>query len=205
MKQFFLSLILLFSTNTVIANERTILGLELGAPLNLPECEFKLVKSYMPKNEGETYKSYKGYGETETCITDAKESIGYLEPVKRVYLAKKDMPDYLYSSGLDILESEGNLVEVSVITLGLEFQDAMLARLTEKYGKPSSISNKSVQNRMGASFAVVDATWKTKGVLVRYEGVYDKLERGILTVSLPAAATIKRAWELKKRSVEPKL
>lgn len=44
----------------------------------------------------------------------------------------------------------------------MQYWDQFLGAYTEKFGKPSNVLNEMVQNRMGASFDKITATWANK-------------------------------------------
>lgn len=166
-----------------------ILGVHVGAPLQIKECELK-------RNElGRSY-SYEPYS-TKPCF----QQPGYepkadfvVDPHKAILsLEAKTPPPGV--TGYDITVLNGSLEKVSIFTMGVRSQEELLAILQEKYGKPSDLQREPMQNRMGANFTRIIAIWDFTNLEVVLVGMGSKIDSGIITVSTPIALQFEKDEE----------
>ena len=170
--------------SSAFAADLTVFGFELGKPLNLPECRYKM---------SGTMKLYDILSDT-TCTEEAILINTYGQPVRRIIFSQKEAPTIVKSWQMIALEADGNLIGVEFFTVGASAQDVTLQTLTQKYGKPSGKSSKTVGNNFGASMEAITASWKTQELNVYFEGITDRLDRGHVLIDLPQASALRESW-----------
>ena len=129
------------------ATHTSIFGIKLGAPLALPDCP---VNSYNLVDESAI---------KELCVEPASAA-NIEESSRNVYFIPGDSPDYLKYNHLDLTIRDGLVQKISVFTNGLNDQDEVLAELTKKFGRPTTLKSEAESNLMGATFQAVTANWK---------------------------------------------
>ena len=114
--------------------------------------------------------------------------------VLTIQLPYRSTPAIMRSNSLTGYAKAGALVGLDFWTHGVNTQQYDLQTLIEKYGQPSTRSGTSVQNRMGATFDSIVATWTLPdGLVVVFRGIGARLDEGMVQVSLPAAAEVRAA------------
>ena len=103
------------------------------------------------------------------------------------------------------LEVNGVLIGLHFLTPGVSAQETALEQLKQKYGEPTSLSTRTVQNAFGAKFEAISAVWELKGLRVSFEGVTGKIETGEVLVDLPDATALRKQWTGSRSSQERKL
>jgi hypothetical protein len=169
---------------TVPASAQSVFGFEFGKPLVLPECEFKQyakIKAYDPLPE-------------QTCFHEPFLINTYKIPVRRIIFGKSEHPDIVKYWQIIALEIDNTLQGIEFFTLGASSQDAVLDSLTKKFGKPSSVSTKSVQTATSAPFQAIHATWKTDTLIVTFDGITDRLDRGQVFIDSPQGSALRASW-----------
>jgi len=164
--------------------QNSVFGFELGKPLTLSECPFKVVagsKMYdvIPRS---------------TCVQDAGPLNGYKIPVRRIIFGRDEAPPIVKNWTAFPLEINGNLVGFHFLTPGAAAQELALSQLTQKYGQPTSTSNRLMQNAMGASFNSTSATWELTNLRVKFDGITTKIETGEVYIDLPEATALRKSW-----------
>lgn len=114
------------------------------------------------------------------------------------------MPDMYVKLTVSLIE--GVVHGLYLTTPGIDTQEHDYSLLTAKFGKPSAKRTISMQNRLGAMFNVIDASWqRPAGVIVTYKGASLSLDSGIVTVSSKQEAARASAEVEKHNEGRPKL
>lgn len=196
MKQHLTVLLALFAT-AANAEGVQVFGFELGKPLSLPECPYKTFGS-SPKKMYEILVQ-------ETCYWDTEKDRRSGIPVKRIVFSQKESPAIVKNWQIEAIESNDILVGFEFLTAGIESQDLVLSQLTQKFGKPESLTKRSVQTKFGATFGAVDASWKYGDVSVSFNGTTDRIDFGRVTIDLPVATEVRRQSTQDQRKSERQL
>ncbi len=180
----YLACLLTMLPTMVFAADHTVFGFELGKPLTLPECEFKTVantKMYdvTPRN---------------TCFEAAHTMNGYGVPVRRIVFSQQDVPKIVKNWNLIALEAHGVLIGIRFATYGAASQELTLDQLTQKYGKPSAVSQHAVQTALGAAFNAVLAKWDFPDLSVTFDGITHSIDFGEVRIDLPEAVQMREEW-----------
>jgi hypothetical protein len=162
-----------------VAPDTKVFGLQIGAELNLPECE----RTRLSKNSF-IYR----YNDRLWCyqrLDKGKDGTPVVNETIEIKFPFGDRPQIV--SGLSLIGQvmDGKLEGIGFNTLGLTNADDVLQKLTEKYGKPSSSAPYEVQNRMGAKFTSVLAVWNFSNLVVAFNGVSSSLDSGLVTIDTP--------------------
>jgi hypothetical protein len=162
-------------------------GFEFGKPLQLQECPYHMIGNMKMPNE---------VIPKVTCVVDAQNSHmnEFGHALRSIHFSERDAPPFVYGLTALPLELNGNLVGISFMTLGVSAQSAVMDALTKKYGPPSSTSSRPVQTLGGARFDAVSALWVTPGVTVTFEEVEGRIDKGRVTIDLPAGSELRRKW-----------
>lgn len=109
-------------------------------------------------------------------------------------------------NGLRISLIHGVVNGIYLVTLGIETQAHDYALLEGKFGPPVEKRTVTVQNKMGASFQVIEATWqRPEGVSLSFRGAGNSLDAGELNVTTPQERARKQAALHKQQEGVPKL
>ena len=76
-------------------------------------------------------------------------------------------------------------------TVGIRFQDVIVAALKDKFGPPMSTETATKQNAFGAKFQVATMNWKISGVRILFDG--GDLDHGTLLLSTDKSQFLSRA------------
>jgi hypothetical protein len=180
----YLACLLAILPTAAFAADHTVFGFELGKPLALQECEFKTVantKMYDPTPR-------------TTCFQAAHTMNGYGIPVRRIIFSQQDAPKIVKNWNLIALEAHGVLIGLRFATYGAASQELTLEQLTQKYGKPSAVSQHAVQNELGAAFNAVLAKWDLRDLSVTFEGITHSVDFGEVRIDLPEAVQMRAEW-----------
>jgi hypothetical protein len=160
----------------------TIFGLELNAPISIPECQLdKKSKTYIPA-EGACYKRDQVRNKRGSLV-DATGPLG--DERVLVYFAYKNSPAIMSGFNMRGVLRGGILVSVGTNTGGIRTQAQDFAQLQEKYGKPTRLEPQFLQNAMGAKYEGLVAEWELP------TGTYVRLESpDMLKLSLPSVGGV---------------
>lgn len=187
--------LLLTGTSSSFGQSLNVLGFELGKPLDLLECSFKTTggtKLYevMP---------------TKTCVEDAAPLNGYGQPVRRITFSQSENPIIVKNWRAFPLEDGGNLIGLHFLTPGAIAQQLVLEQFKEKYGAPTRVSSRQLQDAMGASYEAISAVWELPLLRISFDGIAGKVETGEVYIDTPQAVTLREKWAKGKRTSERKL
>ena len=166
----------------------SLFGLQLGAPISLPTCAYynndpSLGYDMVPK---------------QMCIELPTVKNGELYPTSRVWFEPEHAPAIVKNWQMLAVPINGQLAGLRFYTSGLSIQNAVLVELTNKFGKPTSVSNHALQNSMGATFSAIDARWVRPGFSVHLDGVKGSIDLGMVTIETPPAAALRANAEAKE-------
>lgn len=186
--------ILLAATSWSFGQSLVAFGFELGKPLDLPECPFKMssgIKLYeiAPSN---------------TCAEEAKPLNGYDQPVRRITFSQTEAPVIVKNWRAFPLEEDGNLIGLHFLTPGANAQQVVLDQFKEKYGPPTRVTSRQLQNAMGASFEAISAVWQLPLLRISFEGITGKIETGEVFIDTPPAVALREKWAKGRRTNERK-
>jgi hypothetical protein len=120
--------------------------------------------------------------------------LGYGQPVRRIVFSKEETPLIVKNWRVFPLEIDGRLAGIHFLTAGVDTQQLVLTRLTEKYGQAIAIERRPIQNTTGAQFEAVIARWNVQSVHVEFTSPLSDLHLGEVYIDLPEAAALRRVW-----------
>jgi hypothetical protein len=174
------------------APDTKVFGIQMGASLMVPECakEPRVFKEYayvvdFPKSVC--------FENTEAVIA----AIGHSERAKNpapygpvingrvdIRFPIADMPSLSKHSVISGRMQEGKLVELWFATSVTE-QESVLDGLKKKYGAPSSVLPTKAQNAFGTTINSVIDDWNFDNLSVNFQGTYQTIDEGLVTVFTP--------------------
>ncbi len=145
----------------------TVFGLELNAPISIPECQFdRSSRTYFPE-AGSCYKRDQ-VRNNRGKLVDAEGPLG--DERVEIYFAHRNRPAIVSGFKIWGVLRGGRLVSVGTRTGGIGTQAQDLAQLKEKYGEPTRFEPLSLQNGAGAKFEGLLAEWELPtGTFVKLE------------------------------------
>jgi len=176
-------------------SSQTIFGFELGKPVSLGECPYRMIG---------TYKAYEAMPQN-TCVEEAHPLNGYGVPVRRVIFSTNENPLIVKNSRAFLLENGGVLIGFHFLTRGYGVQDIAFSQLKEKFGKPTSVDKGVVQNLAGAKFSSISAQWKFNNLHITFDGMSGNIESGEVFFDLPEATRLRSGWVAQGRESERKM
>lgn len=167
--------ILLMASFASTASDMTIAGLTFGSPVLTPECA----------KEKDAWGSvrYVTFSST-TCWSDMK-LLGPGMVHASILFGSSGQPSIISWRAMEVYLRDGKLVAASFYTHGLPTQNYDLKTLIEKYGEPTAKTVLQVQNRLGAKFDSISATWALPDITVDFSGTFTSLDYGHVTIALP--------------------
>lgn len=152
-------------------------GLTLGAPLQLPQCDFQLLPK-MP-----------------TCVAKAR---GGSSEDREIHFAMSEAPDMVRAGVAYPFERDGRMLGIFFETDGVNNQHAVLDALEKKFGKPTSVVRRDVGNLAGARFGALGARWKRSEFTVVFRTGEDRVDRGTVEIMTAEGLRIRAAEESRK-------
>lgn len=179
-------LVFLTAGVSIATDLRSVFGFTFGAPIDLPECRF----------ETSVTSGYKVYAEyqLQTCLEAKNEHAGKVVE-RSLHFSSEDMPKIISGGFVEIMTSDDALIGVRFATSGIKDQAAVLQDLRSKYGVPTSVYTTSVQNSFGATYKVIHAKWKLRGLSVSFDGARDTLDAGRVYIDTPEAVKARVEWD----------
>lgn len=189
------------------APSRDVLGITLGTPFSLPECGLDNSNPDFDKYRGHhSYEPLYTAGKYGTCYQARWQNPPYTpESTDEVMLAFAATPQEITSDGISANIIDGNVESMTLTTHGVQGQTEALAMLTEKYGTPTTLATDKVQNRMGASYDRITATWAFSDLSVAFLGIGSKIDYGIIVISTPKSDAASAAKRTAEKATAPKL
>jgi hypothetical protein len=176
---------LFFFANICRSTDLTVFGLEIGKPVQLPECEFVMI--------GKEMRDYISPVHQRTCVTVMRNfySNAHARTLFFSYADEPKIVDQSKNATNLILDQNGALIGLQFPTSGISSQSTVLDQLTTKYGKPTESQATHVQNQLGAQFDVLHALWNLPGITVLFHGALTKIDEGFVTIDSPEAAKLR--------------
>jgi len=174
-----LSAVAVAPLNQASANERSFLGIEVGAdaPRECPSESDMGYRRYIYATDVVCSMSMGGSPESKSLDLSASTKV----------LAKVDSskaPRGIGNVYLDL--ANGKVQMISVETEGFTVQEVLLGDLTAKYGKPTSLVRNPVQTGAGAKFESIHGVWKKPDLNVEFFGLLGSITEGHISVSTDA-------------------
>lgn len=186
-------LLLIASFSVTSAQAATsVFGFELGQPIGVSECPFKPEKYPLP---GKIASKYYDPLPPETCFEEAHQINTYGQAVRRIIFGRGESPVIVKNWNMIALERDGQLIGVHFFTTGVASQDVVFNELVKKFGKPNEQHANESKNAMGATFQALHASWDSAELVVRFDGITDRLDRGEVTIDLPEAFALRKSWD----------
>ena len=158
-----LSLVATVVAGAAKAEAPPVLGMQLGKPLALPQCEHDVIVAAVCQR---------------TDLPGPDAGVWWIRvPIGGTTPGFIQAPD----AGC-VGVKDGVVNEIVLWTSGVDGQDQALELLSEKFGKPTSLTRRSVQNRMGAKFEAIAAFWARPGYEITLDGVGHDLDGGTVTI-----------------------
>lgn len=158
------------------ATDKTVFGIRLGEKFSIPECEKSKVGLQL------RYKFSSDKLCFERNFNRVQESGGIINDSVIVKFPISDAPQIMSSYEMFALVLDGNLEGIGFNTAGIRNAEMVLEKLKEKYGSPSTLVPKKVQNRLGASFDAFDAVWNLQDLVVLFQSVRSSLDSGLINI-----------------------
>ena len=150
----------------------------IGPPLTLPEC-----RSSPPVGGAD-------YGGGNVCVSTDKE-LG--DPSFKTVWFRDQPPPIGFHMRTRL--KDGIVAGISFETLGAKDQVQEMARLRAKYGNPTVLQHRLLENAFGVRVTSLYAEWEGRQVYVQFDGITDTLDRGWVQIETAAD----RAKQLKAR------
>ncbi len=171
--------------------DMTVFGLHLGEKFSVPECprgHEKGLFAFAYGMEGDIVPpSFICFRRSDTDTTKPNapvdtNQVGILVPDKDTPLGVMFhvvAVDHDRRAAIVAQIVGGNIEAVTIYTMGIQFQDAVLAMLKGKYGEPSSFEEERKHNAYGAVFSSHLAQWSQfTNLSVTFEGAPDRTDEG---------------------------
>ena len=146
--------------------EPVVFGQQMGAEIGFPECKFK-TSEYVP---GHLYAG----GDAAPCfmVSDGTSSIHFPTSMR---------PEILAMDDIYLVVIAGKVEGFKTATLGHNRSAEVIAKLSAKFGPPTSVSHPRIV-ASGIAINEVRATWVRPNLSVLYESIVDDLDSGSLKV-----------------------
>lgn len=173
-----------------------VMGIELGQPLTISECPIEFVYDH---------DSYITGGVTLPCITrdDVKKARTPFGEGEEVFIAKSDLVSGIL--GINAVIVGGKIEVLKLETWGRVAQQVLYAGFVQKYGPATTTTQDSTENGLGQKFDKINATWRFSNLSVSFEGITDKLDRGMITIATNAGTAFEDAKAASYLQSQPKL
>jgi len=163
---FVTALLLAATAAPAAAQDRTVLGMELGARFNLPQCG---------PGDG-SYPAKRCFVRT-AAATAAGGGDEY-----RVFLPSAGTPAYVRGE-LMVSVIDGILESVHINTWGFEAQHGAMSALKKQFGEPTRTGLKAGKNTSRYRHRVQTAEWVFSDFSVVFDGVTGSIDWGLIKVS----------------------
>jgi len=163
---FITALLLAATAVPAAAQDRTVLGIELGARFNLPQCG--------PRDG--SYPARRCFVKT-LAATAAGVADDY-----RVFLPSAGTPAYVRGE-LMVSVIDGIVESVQINTWGFEAQYGAMSALKKQFGEPTRTGVKAGRNTSRYRHQVRTAEWVFSDFSVAFDDVTGSIDRGLIKVS----------------------
>jgi len=161
----------------------TVFGIRLGEKLSIPECKRSNPKNLLPGYYDSLYTSAIRCYERDDART-AKPNAPIVSARVDILFPTEEIPHSVtFFDSISGQVVDGNLEYVTIVTCGLDCQDAALGMLKEKYGQPSDLTEEDKENGYGAVFTSHLAVWSQFANLrVEFHGTRGHTDEGIIYI-----------------------
>ncbi|RQG99813.1 hypothetical protein [Paraburkholderia dinghuensis] len=186
------------------ATRTSVYGIALAQPFTaMPECPYK------QGNYAGASKLYTSmYEISNPCFEHLKMDLIGTAPTgtERLYIAYPTGKYPEMYNGMTVSLVDGLVQDIHLVTNGVDSQERDYALLLRKFGKPLTNRTVPLQNRIGATFEGIEASWQLPGgVAVTFRGVNDQLDTGLLTVTTAEELARQQAKYDQQHAGAPKL
>lgn len=175
----------------------SIFGIEMGKRIDLPECPFKT-------HEGSSVKYYDVLPKI-TCAQDAHPLNGYKINPREITFSQEEAPAIVRNWRMFVLEIDGRAEGFNFLTNGIQTQNEVLAVLTQKFGRPTSINRHTVSTVTSSPLDTFDAYWELPTVKITFWGTVNRVDRGEVLIDSPAASALRKSWTAEDQKKERQL
>jgi hypothetical protein len=161
-----------------------VLGLQLGAPLTIPECQ-RMQLTY-PHADGSPA-PYTSVQPVECVEHDDFPKAGVDRGM--IYFPPEAMPTIMGFNWAGDWLIGGRLASLSVATLDYNHADFIVAQLTAKFGKPSE-DRRSSEDIESIAVPARIVVWARPGYRVEYRSINRTVERGLVLIQTDEALTL---------------
>lgn len=157
----------------IAASSTEVLGVSPGKPMKISEC---------PKVNG----IYQDFWLKQRCWTPDWDD----KKLLHVHLTGDDQDAFSFINGpsFGVFIQDGTVASIVIATKGVDVQDAAFAALTKKFGKPNDKAVLTKQNRMGATFKIIEASWARRDAEIHFWGAKANPDVGGIYIVTPAVA-----------------
>lgn len=173
-------------TTATASQPWTVFGMELGKPVALPTCKNKVLPGGLVLRSNYEDNPAVTCHEPDIQLSDAPWRRGSVDfPLAKIPLIVRG------NTG-NTLIVDGNLEGLQFDTLGHANTNAIITELTQKFGRPTSVS-RDVASPVGIPVPAVHAEWKLRGLYVSYRNIDDHIDYGELLIETPAMQALRKA------------
>jgi hypothetical protein len=166
-----------------------VFGMQLGAPIDLPECA-RAPEKYPTPGQPSPYRT----DQVRTCemlpppLTPTKGGV-WFDPAK--------IPEIVAGNIVGVTIEDGRLEAITAMTLGDSNAPAIVDKLTAKFGAPTNTSTETViVSRVPLTGQRI--VWVRPGFVVEYDTASTELNRGHLTIETARAHQERVAREARR-------
>ena len=155
----------------------SVFGMPLGLPLQVSECDKKLVGGltmYAP-GAATCFERLGDQGKLHATAPIEDDTI-------LIRFAANEAPAVMSGGVATGLVVGGKLEGLTFNTRGTDAQAQVMDALKQNFGEPTSVAPKQVQNSLGETFDTVDATWGLPQVEIFFRAVTARVDVGLLSV-----------------------
>lgn len=156
----------------------TVFGQPLGAPVSYPECHYTFA-TFDPSIH--LYEA----GPADVCFKNIVGNIEVVFPISRI-------PAMLSIDVAFLQIIDGRVEGISTATTGDNFARSVIAQLSEKFGKPTTVHPDRVVLH-AIPLTETTAIWDRGAYVVEYNSISGDLEHGVLNVRTTKAIAADRA------------
>lgn len=167
----------------------TVFGLQLGAPVTLPECA-RVVAAIPDPGRKPPYRP----DQTETCQQSPGEHGQASANSGAVVFQVGRRPEIVGSDVIGTTIIGGSLEGISAVTLSHNVSEEIVRQLSGKFGPPTGRGVETVEvDHIPVQAAW--ARWDRAGFAVEYHAIDDRMENGLLIVETAKAKAARLARE----------
>jgi hypothetical protein len=176
---------------------RTAFGFTFGGPLEIPECPKERVGRTLH------YNILPGYTCFYRAHTHGTESSALGSEYVSIRFPLSESPQIVLGE-LQAQMIDGVIEGLAFSTMGIRVQEEVLDELRQKYGEPETLVPRRVQSRMGATYEVINASWRVGDIRVMYRSVDTDMDHGYVSIrTVKGQEEFNRGWEEYRKQQRP--